>query len=1295
MTWKPCSGARAPEPSETEAMHTKPLHPRSKPARFLGVTLSLAMGLSVLGILVLPAATAAAASIPVAQQPLTVRAPIPPNIVLMLDDSGSMRWDIMPDYGYLSDTSQDGLTNSAVNGVYYNPASTYAPPPHADASLYPASDFANAPINGLDASSITVDLSQYRGMYDSNKTNYRASAIQYSVALKKVAASSYAPATSCPSGWGNSSKYPGYCSYQDNNDQSDSNPSNWYYDGGIPYNFYDTSNDYYYKSRCTSVSDVYDYNGSLNNDKCYPGISFFVYTTGPQGNYTTHFVPKTAGDCNLVTLPANGVCDDSNATRQNVANWFSYYHTRILMARSGLLTAFLDLSPMYRLGFASINGSGASWISSNISDVFNFSTYTKSNNRLAEVKPFGDGTPGTRKAEFWDWAANVVQADGSTPLPGALDGAGKYYKDSQPWKSMDGDPGYDADGPNTPIACRAAYTILTTDGFWNGSVPSVGNVDGTGGPTVTGPNAQSYTFNAALPYKDDYSNTLADVAMQYWKNDLQPGITNEVPFDKNVDPAFWQHMVTFTMGMGFEPVNIAPTGTTVDQIFAWANGGAAINNFAWPKPSADNINNIADLAHAGVNGHGAFFSVKSPDAFTSALKAALNRIASRVGTGASLSANSTQLDNGTVIYQANYYSVKWKGDLSAFKVNQTTGAIDANPTWTASAMLLSSATVNGSILTYPSRDIETWNPTSGQFVSFANSGVTPPSLDSAQLTALGANAAAQVAMVDYLRGDNTLEIANGGTFRDRDTPLGDIVDSQPVYVGAPNADEFINRSFYGTSDFNAWAVGAAFTRTPLIYVAANDGMLHAYNAATGAEVYSYLPGAVITAGLKSLSDPNYGTPSAEHQFYNDGQLTVADAYLPSLPQINGSSWHTILVGTTGRGTAKAVYALDVTDPDNITPLWERSAGDGKAGSDYIGQMVGKPVIAQTNYDSTVPSSTWSVLMGNGYNSAQGVSALLQFDLATGNLDVHVTTDATSGNGLAAPVVWLGNAANGVGTVAYAGDRHGQVWSFALNDATGSNPTPTSTGSLLFTAVDGGGKVQPITAGMQAGRDPKTGNVWVFFGTGQYLTTADITTTDTQSWYGIIVQSSDASLVTKLSQGRGNLVQRAITSQTAANGNTLAARSITEWTDPSDMDGKSGWYLDLLAPGDPDPVQQGERTVDPFQFQGRLLIGATRIPQVTDVCSTGGSGWIMAIDPFSGTAPSGNFFDINGDGYVNANDLVNGKVAAGVGFDALPNAPIFVGGVMETSFDSGATSSIKTSSTSGATTRVDWRELVNP
>jgi type IV pilus assembly protein PilY1 len=843
-------------------------------------------------------------------------------------------------------------------------------------------------------------------------------------------------------------------------------------------------------------------------------------------------------------------------------------------------------------------------------------------------------------------------------------------------------------------------------------------------------------------------------------------------------------MVTFTLGMGFSPTNISGDSTSDDDIFAWANGGSAIANFSWPVPSDNNINNIADLEHAAVNGHGGFASAKTPGEFSQALKKALQRASDRVGTGASLAANSTQLKTGAFAYQANYFTGNWKGDLKAIAVNPNNGTLATTPTWTASSELPAAA----------DRKIYTYNPDTAAAVEFKTVAV----LSADEKTALGSDATAQLDMIDYLRGDHSKEIGQtDGTYRTRETPLGDIVDSQPVYSGQPDANQFVGQSFTGKDSYEAHA---AKTRSGLIFVAANDGMLHAFYTDTvtadgtvagsssvasassvdvadtssvagastvaiadtiaGAEAYAYLPAAVITTNtstttparstsdLTTLADPDYGTTtSVPHQFFNDGELTVADAYF-------GSAWHTVAVGTTGRGLAKAIYALDVTDPTSISVLWERSAGDGKANADYIGQMIGKPVIAQTTDAGTsdpTGDSNWSVLIGNGYNSTKGTAALLQFNLADGTLSVHKTDDAITGNGLAAPAVWIGDLSVGISTVAFAGDLKGNVWSFSLNTATtvkvkGEDFTTytanlTSTGTTLFIAKDSAGTVQPITAGMLVGKNPVTQDLWVFFGTGQYLGNSDLTTTATQSWYGLIVQAgtgSDSTAVTSATTRTSTttkLKQRSIIAETKGTDAVLndddgtietaaiaPARAVTELPTTSDMAGMSGWYIDLLAPTsststeqDPDfpddpsktievttytpnAVAQGERIVTPSQFQGNQLLATTRIPEAADLCNPSGRGWIMAVDPFTGTNPKSSFFDLNGDGQINQPAdyiMVNGKPVAtsGIGFSSLPNNPIFMGGTILVSFDNGSAASIKTSGTSNTLQRVSWRELI--
>jgi type IV pilus assembly protein PilY1 len=1200
--------------------------PRKTFSGFLGRLLSVSLAVWVIGAVNVPAM----AQVPVSQGPLTVQKPIPPNIVLMLDDSGSMAWDVMPDWGYLSSTSEEALIDADVNRVYYNPTVDYTAPVAANGGNYPDASFDAALVDGFDATSNKVDLATYSGKYDTSRSGRSSSDVQYSTTVSNNS-KSYS-ANACPSYSNKSTKHKGYCYFR---------PPD-----GHPYDFYDKDNKYYYSYRCNSSNDAY------NNGKCIPTYSFFTYTTtNTSGGYTRHYVGAD-GACAAVGL-SSAECEDSATARQNVANWFSYYHTRILMAKTGLMNSFSTIDPKFRVGYGSLHGNDHGSMGAR------------------EVKPvdvFGDGSSSSdRRTEFWNWLVSEY-ASGGTPLRAALKSMGKYYQTKQPWETMSSDPV----PANTPsLACRQSYSILTTDGFWNGSNPNVGNADDKTF-TIKGPNQRSYTYTPKDPFSDDQSNTLADVAMEYWGTDLRTDIQNEVPTN-NEDPAFWQHMTTFTLGLGFTPKDAdgnPVNNDTVKELFQWASSGTKPKGMTWggwPNPKSDSIHNIADLVHAAVNGRGGFYSAKTPQAFTSGLKEALKRAAERVGTGASLSANSTELKTGTVAYQANYYTGKWKGDLKALDV--TGGSIAATASWHAADKLPAPAARN--IMTYDS------SGSTPALIAFKD----PASLSAAERAALGSTKAEQVQMIDYLRGDASNEQKNSGTFRNRDTALGDIVDSQPVYVGAPAANQFYNESFTGSDSYSTFASNKN-NRTPLIYVAANDGMLHAFDASTGVETFAYLPAAVITQGISELADPDYGTTTAiEHKFFNDGEMTVADAYF-------GSAWHSVLVGTTGRGLARAVYALDVTNPASIKLLWERSASDGKLNSKYIGQMTGKPVIAQT------ASGTWSVLMGNGYNSTSGEAALLQFDLTDGDLTVHAT-DTTGNNGLAAPVVWIDSPSNGISTTAYAGDLQGRVWSFDLSSS-------SSTGTKLFTTSDGSNP-QPITAGMLAGKDPDTGNVWLFFGTGRYLDSGDLADTQVQSWYGLIVQSpADPTLVSNLaSKGRSALVQREILAQTlgdpGASPPVLPARAITATQNPSDLAGKSGWYLNLQAPGATGPVSEGERMVTPSQFQGNLLLGTTRIPKATDPCNPSGTGWIMSVNPFTGTAPDKSFFDINGNGSFNDDTItVNGKTyaAAGVGFSSLPNNPIFVGSTMLVSFDNGSNTGMGTPPLTGNAKRVSWRELIN-
>lgn len=645
-----------------------------------------------------------------------------------------------------------------------------------------------------------------------------------------------------------------------------------------------------------------------------------------------------------------------------------------------------------------------------------------------------------------------------------------------------------------------------------------------------------------------------------------------------------------------------------------------------------------------------FFEGGDATAMRTGLNAAFSRIESEnAGSKASLSLNTTQLQANSTVYQASYVEGLWTGSLQAYAIDPDTQTVAGIASWTAS------------LPAYGSRKVYT--NVSGTYEKFNSSNVS------------GNGWTADV--VNYVLGDTSKEIRNGGTLRSRTTALGDIVHSQPIYVGAPNLTAFLGATFPGTSGDNSYSSFAQnqANRESVIYVAANDGMLHGFDADTGVETYAYMPGAVLSASTNPsvMANPNYGTGVNPHQFFNDGELTVADVYY-------SDDWHTVLVGTTGRGETKTIYALDITSPDptKIKLLWEISGG---ADHPHIGQITGSPVIARTK-------DGWVVLVGNGYNSIDGTAALLSIPLDGSSTSPTVsvyTTDSETDNGLATPGVWIGDVSGYVATEAYAGDLKGNVWKFDLSTAGGA-------GTKVFTTQSG----QPITAPIALGLNPTSGDLWAFFGTGKYLAIADLEDKTLQSWYGIDVSGT---LPVKLS----DLVQRKViveTSGTAADPTTdpptaavAPARAFSQG-ETGDMSGKVGWYMDLEPP---DGTKEGERMIVRNQFVDGYLVGDSLIPDTSDPCAPGGRGWVMALEPFTGTNPKDIYFDLNRDAIFNNTDEVksgdSSVAAGGMGLNSLTGASSFTGALMLNNLN-GTTDSRRVNPPSGQGGRVSWREVVH-
>lgn len=866
--------------------------------------------------------------------------------------------------------------------------------------------------------------------------------------------------------------------------------------------------------------------------------------------------------------------------RANYANWYSFHRTRAKVAKAGASYAFSDLGEDIRVGFTTI---------------WNRSTYNipvATDNGL--FRNLTSPTATTNRTTWFDRLFNAT-ASGGTPLKTALRRTGQYYE------------GTTAAGPYGPeptatqLACRQNFAILTTDGYWNSDTSSEPDGDSVAGTTITGPNGATYTYSPVLPYTQAVSDTLADVAMRYWKRDLRTDLTNAVPTTSD-DPAFWQHMTTFSLSIGvrgtLDPAVDLPALTAGTK--------------TWPNPVADNVNTIDDLWHTAVNGRGDFVAASNPDAFANGLKDALSAIVARTGSNSNVSANSFSLNSNTRIYLASYVSGQWTGELKAFPI--TSAGVGATPTWTASSLIPAVA----------ARKIFTWSGTTG--TTFPNA---------TQTTAL------TLPVADYIRGIRTNERqfnppGTPGVFRDRINILGDIIHSSPAYV--PDTDT--------------------------LYVGANDGMLHAFNAATGVEQFAYVPNGLNLVDLKSLS--SLTSPAYEHRYFVDGPVVVSTRV--QTPSNN------YLVGALGRG-GKGVFGLNVTNPATFSAssvIWEQP-GDAD-----MGQVISKPIIVKLNNNTT------GVIVSNGLNSTNDGAALFILNLTTGAvIKKIVPTGATGNNGLSAPRGWDDDG-NGTVDYVYAGDLLGNVWKFDLSSNTVASWGVSNAGAPMFIARDVLNNRQPITGGISIALEPTSFDRWVFLGTGRYLSAGDPASLAVQTWYGL--KDSNAVIA-----GRTALKERKVITLGTFAGKTVRG---FESAISGDMVGKNGWYIDLLNPPNPPGTAVGERMIgDPF-VSGGTLFASSIIPS-SDTCASGGSGFVNAVDAFTGSsgfAGSLSPFDLNGNGDF-TDDLIGGLPVGSVDLGIfMPSNPsviadiLVVGGSLGTT----ATTRVRNPSNSG---RISWREII--
>jgi type IV pilus assembly protein PilY1 len=901
---------------------------------------------------------------------------------------------------------------------------------------------------------------------------------------------------------------------------------------------------------------------------------------------TYHVWTDSDGDGVVEVSDANTRVEIAPGTdeMQNFANWFQYYRSRAQVTKN-VVGGAINSTDASRMGMSWFNA-GHTYDLTSMNDAVN-------KRNLQQI--------------LYDFQIST----NGTPSRQALKDAGDYFMNS-------------SNGPILPAAqggeCQQNYNIVITDGFWNGANPSVGNTDIDGGPSNTAFDGNASQSNDGGNYADNDSNTLADVAMRNYETDLRTDLADRVPAQPAIDEAEHQHLVTYTVGFGIngtlDPATDNPLG----------------NGFAWPSPSANANTTADDLWHAAYNGRGQYLSAQSPMELQQAVSNAVTDISRRTGIAAAVAVNSAQLSTESVVYLAEFNSNRWHGNLLAYPIVDTyTGELAATPSWDAASKLDSRNLVSRprNIITYDG------SPSARDGAPFRWNDISVAMQDDLRTNALGGVDLDTVARarLDYLRGDRTHE-GGGYFFRERRSLLGDIVNSGPVFVGEPNLSWPDYAPFpVDAAAYSKFKNGPARARESMVYVGANDGMLHAFNVETGDEEFAYAPGlfnsTAIGDGLHYLTEPNYA-----HRFYVDQTPTLSDVYLSSG---GGTRWHTVLIGGLRSG-GRGLFALNVTDPglfssesnaDQIV-MWEFSNADDLD----LGYSFSRPFIALAN------NGRWVAIFGNGYNDlGSGEASLYIVDIEAG-VDGNWTSgdyrkittgvgDTADRNGLTTPAI-VDIDGNGTVDRVYAGDLHGNMWAFDLSGATanswdvaysaGSTPVP------LFNAPAG----QAITGKPVVARHPtvpystspsNSPNLMVFFGTGQYLVDSDKASTGIQSYYGVWDEGSKGLT-------RADLIEQ--TFDTSFTGKVLTRN-------PVDYSIDYGWYFDF--------DETGERSVTASIARADTVFFNSFIP-VEDPCSVGGYGYKYAVDMETGGSPLAPTYDANNDGVVNEFDLVSNGIITG-------------------------------------------------
>ncbi|QOY96700.1 PQQ-binding-like beta-propeller repeat protein [Massilia sp. UMI-21] len=891
----------------------------------------------------------------------------------------------------------------------------------------------------------------------------------------------------------------------------------------------------------------------------------------------------------------------------NFANWHAYYKTRNQMMKTAVGHAFQPITDNYNVGLVSLSTAAAE-------------------GTMNRPKPFSGSNRST-------WYASLYAMNGSnsTPIRQALHAIGKMYANQAPYN-------YASGSEVVRFPCQQNFTFVTTDGYWNGyAAGDVVNNDNT-------ENARRFCLRSkgCVDPSNQAANSLADISL-YWYNggsnddttSLRPGLEDWskpglVPAAAGENTRL--HMKTYTLGLGVDGVmtyepnydTAATVGGDFYKLITGVSSGCPWNGggpYIWPEPktgdnggSAAYQSRVDDLWHAAINGHGKYFSASDPRQVVDGLREALANIEVKVGAAAA-SATSTpnisQFDND--IFSATFTTVKWYGQLTKRKIDTVTGIVGNTDIWNSSMIVgrkVAAASDTRRILMLDTgagnlKDFDYADMSDQERGWFDNKcGAMSQCANLSTENRVVVNSGANI--VNWLRGqqqhanDTVLraytrtETIPAGMSATVPVVLGDIASAKPAFSRDP-------RKNYQRAGYNDFKVEHS-TRSGTVFAAANDGMLHAFDAANGEELWAYVP-RITMKKLHLQASVTYGT---NHQYTVDGSPEIGDV------EIDGE-WRTVLVAGLNAG-GRGYYALDVTDPEQPRALWELCADanvcSGINHEPEIGLSFGNPQFG--TWKNAAGTERWVVFLTSGYNNIPGADGvgggsgqgyLFVVDVATGQVLDRISTGSGSTatpSGLAKITAITDNpSTDPLVTYVYGGDNLGQMWRFDF----------TSPGTVRTLKMGDAGPNQPITTrpdvalcrrdatnedGVQV---PGTQRM-VAFGTGRLLDITDVGNTAVQSAYVL----KDSGIAIAASEWRGaSMARQSLTRIPNAGGDTytIDGQAVNLAT-------QAGWYVDFDR-------NTGERVnLDPKIVLGTLTT-VTNLPSSSSACSVGGTSNIYELD----------------------------------------------------------------------------------